>query len=140
MKLLKILLSLIMLVIAIQFIPYGKDHTNPTSTNAIKWDSPKTQVLFAKACADCHSFNTKWPWYSNYAPASWLIMADIQDGREHFNVSTAVSNKKLHKAIKEIKDGDMPPFQYTLVAHQDAKLTEQEKTELINGLKQTFTK
>lgn len=136
----KNLIYVVVLLIVIQFIPYGKDHTNPTPTNKVNWDSPKTKALFTKACADCHSFNTKWPSYSNYAPASWLIMADIQEGREHFNVSTGVSRKKLHDAVEEIKEGDMPPFQYTLIAHKDAKLTDKEKLDLMNGLKRTFSK
>lgn len=139
MKFLKIVTGFILFALAIQLIPYGKDHTNPKAVNKVKWDSAKTEALFTKACADCHSFHTKWPWYSHYAPASWLIMWDVQEGREHLNVSVKVTHKQLQKAIKEIQEGDMPPLQYTLI-HKDAKLTKQQRADLINGLKRTFAK
>uniref|UniRef100_UPI0035646806 heme-binding domain-containing protein n=1 Tax=Sulfurovum sp. TaxID=1969726 RepID=UPI0035646806 len=61
----KILGIVIIVVISIQFIPYGKNHSNPSVVAEPMWDSPKTKELFVRACADCHSNETKWPWYSN---------------------------------------------------------------------------
>ena len=139
MKTVKIVLFFIILFILIQFIPYGKNHTNPVITNSVKWDSPKTKKLFQRACADCHSYETKWPKYANIAPVSWLVMSDIQEGRDHFNISEKVSKKDIKEAVKQIKEGEMPMWIYTLM-HKSAKLTDKEQKELISGLKKTFLK
>ncbi|HSR74031.1 MAG TPA: heme-binding domain-containing protein, partial [Sulfurovum sp.] len=82
----KIFGVIILVITAIQFIPYGKDHVNPQVIAEPEWDSKQTRDLFVRACADCHSNETKWPWYSNIAPLSWLIQYDVEEGREHFNV------------------------------------------------------
>ena len=71
----------------IQVIPYGHDHTNPPVVNEPNWDSPQTREITKRACFDCHSNETVWPWYSNIAPVSWLVYRDVSDGREHLNFS-----------------------------------------------------
>lgn len=126
---------------AIQFIPYGKDHTNPPVVSSPQWDSPRTKELFARACADCHSNETKYPWYSNIAPVSWLIVHDIEEGREKFNVSMLGVQKKnkVKDAADEVKEGEMPIPPY-LIAHPEARLSDTEKKELISGLEKTFGK
>lgn len=135
----KILGTLAIAAIAIQFIPYGKDHTNLPVISEPQWDSPRTKELFARACADCHSHETKYPWYSKVAPISWLLEHDIQEGREHFNVSLWGEQKKNEgeEAAKEVREGEMPMWIYTL-AHPEAKLTGSEKQELLSGLEKTF--
>src|SRR5574340_945670 len=65
----------------IQLVPYGRNHTNPPVTGEPRWDSPQTRALAARACFDCHSNETKWRWYSNIAPISWLIQRDVDSGR-----------------------------------------------------------
>lgn len=137
MKIFKIIILIVILAVLIQFIPYGKDHKNPTVTNTVKWDSPKTKELFYRACADCHSFETKWPKYANIAPVSWFIMSDIQEGRDHFNISKKINAKDIKEAVKQIKEGEMPMWQYTLI-HKNARLSDKEKQLLISGLKKTF--
>lgn len=72
--------------IAIQFVPVNR--TNPPVTTQIKWDSAQTEALATRACMDCHSNQTTWPWYSYVAPASWLIYYDVQRGRQELNLST----------------------------------------------------
>ncbi len=72
---------------AIQFVPYGRDHTNPPVTASPAWDSPRTEQLVRAACYDCHSNETVWPWYSSVAPASWLLQRDVDEGRDHMNFS-----------------------------------------------------
>ena len=57
----------------IQLVPFGRDHTNPPVVQEPKWDSPATRELAKRACFDCHSNETVWPWYSNIAPVSWLV-------------------------------------------------------------------
>jgi mono/diheme cytochrome c family protein len=135
----KIIYTLIALLVVIQFIPYGKDHANPKVVAEPQWDSPKTRELFMKACVDCHSNETKWPAYSNIAPISWVVYHHTIEGREHFNISNWGHQKKNEgeDAAEEVEEGEMPLASY-LLAHPEAKLTEDEKKMLIQGLKNTF--
>jgi mono/diheme cytochrome c family protein len=135
----KALFILIALLIAIQFIPYGKDHTNPKVESQPKWDTAQTEQLFMRACGDCHSNETKWPSYSSIAPISWFVAAHVDEGREHFNVSmwNIQKKQKADEAAEEVEEGDMPLPSY-LLAHPEAKLTDVEKEALIQGLKNTF--
>ncbi len=135
----KILLIIIGLFVLIQFIPFGKEHTNPTVVAEVHWDTPKTKQLFMRACGDCHSNETKWPAYSNIAPISWFITAHVNEGREHFNVSMWGVQKKNKgdEAAEELEEGDMPLSSYLLM-HSEAKLSQQDENALIQGLKKTF--
>lgn len=135
----KILISSLILLAAIQFVPYGKDHVNPQVIAEPQWDSLETKALFMRACGDCHSHETKWPWYSSVAPSSWLVASDVHEGRQHFNAS-AWDHQKTNKgkeAVKELREGEMPPLAY-LSAHPEARLGEQEKAALLSGLSSTF--
>ena len=138
-KITTITISVVLLGVAIQFIPYGRNHANPPVVQEPQWDTPKTRALFMRACADCHSNETKWPWYSNIAPVSWLVQHDVDEGREHFNVSNWLHQKKNKgdEAAEEVREGDMPPLVY-LPAHPEARLSKIEKKELITGLVNTF--
>ena len=134
------ILGIVMIVaIAIQFVPYGRDHSNPPVVSEPKWDTPKTKEFFVRACADCHSNETKWPWYSNIAPISWLNQYDVEEGREHFNVSMWGVQKKNKgdESKEEFEKGEMPPWFY-VIAHPDAKFTESEAKEFMKGLVATF--
>jgi mono/diheme cytochrome c family protein len=135
----KILGVLVLVMIVIQFIPYGKDHANPLVLAEPAWDSQQTKELFVRACADCHSNETKWPWYSNVAPLSWLVQYDVEEGREHFNVSMWGVQKKNegNEAKEEFEEGEMPPWFYVLL-HPEAELSESEREAFTNGLVATF--
>lgn len=135
----KLAIGIIVFAIGIQFVPYGKTYTNPPIISEPTWDSTRTKELFNNACANCHSNETKYPWYSKIAPVSWLIQMDVDEGREHFNVSAWGSQKKNKgdEAAKELRSGDMPPWFY-LPTHPEAKLTNEETKELITGLVKTF--
>ena len=135
----KIILSLIVIWGAIQFVPYGKDHTNPKVLAEPTWDSPKTKETFMKACGDCHSNETQYPWYSNIAPISWVMAHHIEEGREHFNVSMWGKQKKNEgdEAVEEVEDAEMPLLSY-LLAHPEARLSDEEKKVFIEGLEKTF--
>jgi hypothetical protein len=139
MKLLKLLAAAIILLALIQFVPYGKDHSNPPITGEPKWDSAKTKELFSRACKDCHSNETVWPWYSNYAPVSWLVQVDVSLGRKKFDVSEwgRPGKNEGDEAASEVREGKMPPFFY-LPAHPEAKLSTEEKNDLAKGLAATF--
>ena len=137
----KILTAVLSVAVLIQFIPYGKDHQNPPSISSPAWDSPKTKELFQNACANCHSHETIYPWYTNIAPVSWLIQNDVEEGREHFNISLLGVQKKnkVKDAAEEVRKGEMPPFFY-LPLHPEAKLTDADKEALAKGLENTFGK
>jgi len=137
----KILTGVVVAAVAIQFVPYGKNHANPPIISEPQWDSPRTKELFNNACADCHSHQTAYPWYSNVAPVSWLLQRDVDEGREHFNVSAWGAQKKNEgkDAAKEVREGEMPPWFY-LPTHPEAKLTDTQKQELLSGLEKTFGK
>ena len=87
MTLSRIFLLGIGILLVAQLIPYGRVHSNPPVTLEPAWDSAATRELFFRACRDCHSNETVWPWYSHVAPVSWLVTSDVEEGREHFNVS-----------------------------------------------------
>ena len=120
----------------IQLVPYGRDHVNPPIRNEPVWDSPETRALAERACFDCHSNETVWPWYSNVAPISWLVQHDTEEGREELNFSewgTRGEGEEGREMVEEIREGEMPPQIY-LITHPEAKLTQVEKEQLIEGL------
>ena len=124
----------------IQLIPYGRDHANPPVTQEVRWDSARTRELALGACYDCHSSLTVWPWYTNVAPASWLIYGDVQDGRETLDFSEwdRPQEAETSDIVEVVRDGSMPPFQYKPL-HPAARLTTTERDELAQGLERTLT-
>lgn len=133
-----LILVLVVLFGLIQLIPYGRAHANPPVVNSPVWNSAQTADMVKVACMDCHSNETIYPWYSNIAPASWLLQVDIDEGRQRFNMSNWPTGKVAQQGLVEemvrvIQDGRMPPFQY-LIIHTNAKFTDAEKAQLIQGL------
>jgi mono/diheme cytochrome c family protein len=124
--------------ILIQLIPYGRNHTNPPVVAEPKWDSPRTKELAQRACFDCHSNETIWPWYSGIAPGSWLIYRDMVEGRRRLNFSEWNNpGRGANEAAEIVMEGEMPPLQYLLI-HKNALLTTAEKEELAKGLATTL--
>jgi hypothetical protein len=86
-------------------------------------------AVLNRSCRDCHSNGTVWPWYSNVAPVSWLVIDHVRTGRRHFNYSDWAgyepekARKILHDICEEVKDGSMPIGSYTLM-HRDARLND----------------
>ncbi|GAB4497283.1 MAG: hypothetical protein OHK0052_08610 [Anaerolineales bacterium] len=119
----------------IQLVPYGRNHTNPPVVQEPNWSSPEVRALAQRACFDCHSNETVYPWYSNIAPVSWLVQHDIEEGRSKLNFSDwGRSREKDGDEIAEvILEGEMPPTIY-LLQHPEARLTEAERALLIEGL------
>jgi mono/diheme cytochrome c family protein len=129
----KVFAWLLAAFVLIQFVPFGRDHTNPPTTKEPAWDSPETRALFRRACFDCHSNETTWLWYSHVAPVSWLVQRDVNGGRSHLNFTEWDKPQKHAKDIAEVvKAGDMPPWFYVPM-HPDAKLSDAEKQALIDG-------
>jgi len=137
----KIVLGIIILgvtfTILLQLVPYGRNHTNPPIVQEPQWDTPQTRALVSRACFDCHSNETVWPWYTNVAPASWLVYRDVAEGRDHVNFSEwpAVGGGGLMaQAAQMVSEGEMPPLQYRL-AHSAARLSDAQKQQLSEGLR-----
>ena len=92
---------------------------------------PGVAELLERSCYDCHSYNTKWPFYSKISPVSWLIAFDVNTGRKHINFSawdeysTMIRIAKLRLVCNEIETGSMPLKQYTLI-HRNAKLSKED--------------
>jgi len=124
--------------LAIQLVPYGRSHTNPAVAAEPAWDTPQTRALAVRACFDCHSNQTEWPWYTNVAPISWLTQRHVDEGRSKLNFSTwGTSRQEAEGVGRQISSGAMPPWDYSLL-HPDARLTFEEKALLINGLQATL--
>ena len=121
----------------VQVLPiYGL--SNPPVINEPVWDSPETRALAKRACFDCHSNETAWPWYAHIAPVRWLVVHDAEKGRRVFNFSDWHSGDLFGVvAARAISSGDMPLPQYLLL-HPEARLTETEKQLLIQGLLATM--
>lgn len=124
--------------IAIQLVPYGHRHSNPIVTDEPPWNSARTRQIFFRACGDCHSNDTRWPWYSHVAPVSWLLQAHVDEGRSKLNVShwSVAMLDAASNAERQIRRGNMPLASYRL-GHPEARLTDAEKADLIAGLKAT---
>jgi hypothetical protein len=131
-KWIKIALFVVVVILgAAQFFP--PERTNPPSDPSASFEalarpSPEVAAILERACQDCHSNRTVWPWYSRVAPVSWLVASDVREGRADLNfsewnlLSPEKSRLRLRKACEEVKSGDMPPWSYTLV-HSRAKLS-----------------
>jgi mono/diheme cytochrome c family protein len=128
----------VVLGLLIQVVPV--DRQNPAVVTQVSWDSAETQALWTRACADCHSNETTWPWYSYVAPISWLVAHDVEEGRGKFNISALDANRldKLSREISEVVgEGEMPMPIY-LITHPEARLTSAEQETLIKGLQETL--
>lgn len=133
-----VVLGVTALFLLIQLVPYGRAHTNPPVLAEPAWDSPQTRALAVRACYDCHSNETTWPWYANVAPISWRVQQDVNEGRRKVNFSEwNRTQSKATKAAATVADGEMPPWDY-LLNHPLARLSSAERAELIRGLTATF--
>ncbi len=119
--------------VVIQVIPDGLPRENPPVETSVQWPSDEAKTLFYNACADCHSHETKWPWYSYVAPIKWGVKEHVVDGRKHFNISVKGFGKDANEAGEVIREDYMPLEQY-LIMHSEAKLTAAQKETLANAL------
>ena len=133
-----ILIAFMLLLLVIQLFPLGKQHDNPPVVQEPGWDSPQTRQLAQRACFDCHSNETIWPWYSYVAPISWLIARDVREGRERLNFSEwGQGEQEVEEVGEVVRQGSMPP-NYFLITHPAARLSPAEKEALIKGFSATF--
>lgn len=128
----------VVVLLAIQAVPYGRRHTNPPVRQEPRWDSPRTRGLVVRACYDCHSNQTVWPWYASIAPVSWLVQQDVDDGRRKLNYSEwDRPQKEARKAADKVVAWNMPPLYYAAF-HPKSWMVGAERADLIRGLATTF--
>ncbi|MDO8688708.1 MAG: heme-binding domain-containing protein [Dehalococcoidia bacterium] len=128
------LVAMLGILLLIQLIPYGRNHTNPPVAVEPSWDSAQTRELAVRACYDCHSNETVWTWYSNIAPASWIIQLDVDRGRARLNFSEwNRPQRETREIARPVQRGEMPQWYYVLM-HPSAGLSSAEVQALANGL------
>lgn len=136
----KIFLFLLAALVVIQFIHPKPNRTKADQPNYIGKTfsmSEDVKSILAKACNDCHSNNTRYPWYSNIQPVDWWMNGHIKNGKKGMNLDEYTSRSlrfqynKMKDVIEQVKEGDMPLNSYTWI-HKDAKLAKEERDKLIN--------
>lgn len=134
----KILLVLLVAFIAIQFFRPKKnksDGPQPHAITNILQTPSDVQVILKKACNDCHTNNTVYPWYAKVQPIAWWLDGHIRNGKKHLNLdeytnkSARYQYHKMEETIEMVKENEMPLKSYTW-SHKDAKLTIDEKATL----------
>jgi hypothetical protein len=134
----KILLFLLAALVVIQFIHPKKNKSEGPQPNYIgnNYHIPEdVKVILAKACNDCHSNNTAYPWYSKLQPVDWWMDKHVRNGKRHVNYDEYINRSlryqyhKMEETIEMVKDNAMPLDSYTWI-HKDAILTDEEKIKL----------
>jgi len=119
---------------------YRPERTNPPVDSSRTLHAhvdvpPAVDAILDRACNDCHSNDTHWPWYSNVAPVSWMVVKDANEGREHLNFSEWASfqpddaRHALKEICEEVQKGAMPMKEYTWT-HRDARLSQSDISTL----------
>ena len=131
---------LLIALVAIQFIHPKKNVATGDQPNAmakVHTVPDDVNAILKKACNDCHTNNTLYPWYSKIQPVHWWLDDHIKEGKGHLNFDEYTNKRlryqyhKLEEVIEQVKEGEMPLESYTWI-HKDAKLTADEKNKLIN--------
>ena len=124
---------MLVLLVLIQLVP--AERTNPPVESEL-FASDEVKEILSKACYDCHSHETAWPWYSRVAPVSWWVADHVEDGRADLNFSRwplfdfEAQKHLLGEIEEEISQDEMPLKSYRL-GHPEARLTDQEKEILL---------
>jgi hypothetical protein len=136
----KVVYVLVVLMLAIQFFRPEKNISTGVSENHIskKYATPEeVKIILDKSCNDCHSNNTRYPWYANVQPVAWWLNDHVEEGKGEINFDeflTYPAKKARHKMeeVNEmVKEGEMPLNSYTWV-HKEAVLSESEKLAIAN--------
>ena len=129
----KILLGVLVVLVAIQFIRPAKNlgaaEPGPNDITVLHPTSLEVKAILARACYDCHSDRTRYPWYAEVQPVGWWLAWHVKEGKRHLNFSQfgvypgTRASRKLTQLMEETKDEGMPLPSYTWI-HRDAKLTD----------------
>ena len=134
-----IILSLAAVFLLAQLIRIDK--SNPSVRSDLASGSAKP--VLHRACYNCHSNETIWPWYSSVAPTSWLVGSDVRGARSHLNFSewgtydSGTRSHKLRAIAEEVKGGDMPPWYYSFV-HRDSRLSASDRNQILAWVEETI--
>ncbi len=134
------LIILVVVLFIINLIPVNM--SNPPITSDIKTPDIVKKIL-RESCYDCHSNETTWYWYTEYAPISWLIAHDVNEGREYLNFSTwdkysvNEKNELMYESLEEIQEGEMPMKIYELM-HPNSKINKDELNTLTMWIKNEY--
>jgi hypothetical protein len=148
----RLIVGFIVLIALIQFVP--TQHSNPPAADPVVFADPNAEAIARRACYDCHSNQTVWPWYAYIAPFSWYTINHVAEGRAQLNFSDVAATLTQARAGDEdgeqttmaelaeesaetINKNEMPPSYYTLV-HTDAILSAADKEALIAGINQAL--
>ncbi|MDH5399243.1 MAG: heme-binding domain-containing protein [Cyclobacteriaceae bacterium] len=130
---------ILLVIVIIQFVPLDRtvpEYDKSGDFIAITAPSMEIQQTLKRACYDCHSFETKYPWYAYVAPVSFWVGHHIDEGREHLNFSVwssydaKKSDHKLEELAEEVEERKMPMTSY-VIAHSEAKLSAEETERLV---------
>jgi Haem-binding domain len=125
---------------AIQLVPV--ERANPPLESDVAAPDEVKRIL-RRACYDCHSNETRWPWYARVAPVSWLISHDVKEGRQELNFSVwnqftgGRRARKFKEIVDQVEQEKMPQWYYVLL-HSDAKLSPADKVTIVNWAKQAL--
>ena len=142
----KISLVLLVVFITMQFIRPARNETNEIhEADLIKHLHIPENVagILKTSCYDCHSNNTRYPWYTNIQPAGWLLAHHIKDGKEDLNFSEFANYSerrqlsKLKATHNSVKDGSMPLSSYTLI-HANARLSNESEALILDWTAKTI--
>jgi hypothetical protein len=131
----KIALVLLTVLVIIQFIHPAKNKSEGVQANNIAALYPvpaDVKTVLDKACMDCHSNNTRYPWYSKIQPVDWWLTDHVNEGKRELNFDEYANKpvryryRKIEEAIEQVKKGEMPLNSYTWI-HKDAILSDTEK-------------
>ena len=129
------LISIAVILVIIQFVHPGRNanaEIGPNDITKVYVVPDNVLEILHRACYDCHSNSTTYPWYSKIQPVDWLLTHHINEGKQHFNFAEigsypkAKQAKKLHEVAKTIPEGEMPLDSYLWI-HKNAILTDAEK-------------
>ena len=137
----KIIIGVLIALIAFQFYRPEKNISDDNTyafTNKYPMSS-EVKDIFVVACNDCHSNKTEYPWYANVQPVASFLNHHVEEGKQHFNISTllklpiAVQNHKLEETIEMVKEKEMPLESYTYLGlHKEANLTDVQRELIID--------
>jgi len=128
-------LALLAALVVAQFIPVDRSNPQTPESQSIyarEKIPPPVKAVFGNSCANCHSNQTVWPWYSHVAPVSWMIASDVHEARSKMNLSEwggYPANKRedrLEEICEQVTNGDMPDFKYLLI-HRSARLSKADR-------------
>jgi hypothetical protein len=134
-----IVIAIVTILFLAQFIRI--DRSNPPVRSDL--EDGATKPILHRACYNCHSNETMWPWYSSVAPVSWLLGSDVSEGRSHLNFSewgtydSGTRSHKLRNIAEEVQSGDMPPWYYSIV-HRDSRLSPSEREQILTWVQESI--